>query len=222
MLRLIAILIFACAAAGAQLADELPTGIMLNLDFEQTRNGLIPSKTLYPLYTPQGELGIERFNGRNMLAFQFGQSLNIPHSSLLDPNGSEWIISIRAFPLTDGIIASQSNDDHGYAIYMKNGHIEVSVRNGHSTYTLKESERHGRAKVTKRWVTIELRIKEDLALLNLNRKRVCLVKGQPALNGENLRIRLGNHNTLPAPFKNSGVLSTGFTGAINSFKILRQ
>jgi len=222
LIKLLSILIFVSISTSAQLADELPKGLVLNMDFEQVRDGLIPSKALFPLYIPQGELGIESFNNRNMLAFQFGQGLNIPHSSLLDPNGSEWIISIRAFPLTDGIIVSQSNDDHGYAIYMKDGHISAAVRSGHSTFTLQERADRGRQKYTKRWVTIELRIKDGMALMNLNRKRVGMVRQQPALNGENLRLRLGNHNTLPNPFKNSNVPSTGFTGAINSFKILRQ
>lgn len=200
-----------------------PKGLMLNLDFEAVTDGLILSKTLYPLYVPLGELGIERFNSRNMLAFQFGQGLNIPHSSLLDPNGHEWVISVRAFPLTDGLIISQGNDQHGYAIYMKDGHICATVRTGHSAFTLQERDDWGRTKYTKRWVTIELKIKKGSAILSLNRKRVARTRSEPALQGENLRIRLGNHNTLPSPLKHiPGMDPTGFTGAINSFKILRQ
>jgi hypothetical protein len=222
MIRLIAILTVVATTTNAQVKKHLPNGLMLNMDFEQVEGGLIPSKTLYPLFVPQGGLGIELFNYRKMLAFQYGQGLDIPHSSLLDPNGSEWIVSVRAFPLTDGIIVSQNNEQHGYAIYMKDGHIYATIRSGHSAFTLKEAENRGRTKYTKRWVTIELRIKRGMAIMTLNRKRVSMVGEEPALDGENLRIRLGNHNTSPALFKNTDVPATGFTGAISSFKIFRQ
>ncbi len=206
-------------------ADEFPRpkGLMLNLDFESAKDGLIPSKTLYPLFVPQGDLEIERFNNRNMLTFQYGQGIDIPHSLLLDPNGQEWIITVRAFPLTDGIILSQSNTQYGYAIYMKEGHIYATIRTGHSAVTLQEPQNQVRSKFTRRWVTIELQIKKDQAILSLNRKRVAVIRAEPTLSGDNLHIRLGNHNSLPTPFQYiKGMQPTGFTGAINSLKIIRQ
>ncbi|MEE9367516.1 MAG: hypothetical protein V3V05_01500 [Pontiella sp.] len=222
MIKLIILLLLATTITHAQVEHNLPKGLMLNLDFEEVSDGLIPSKTLYPMFVPLNELGIESFNNRNMLAFQFGQGLDIPHSSLLDPNGDEWIISVRAFPLTDGIIVSQSNEKNGYVIYMEDGFIAARIRTGHSAFTLQESPDRGFTKYKSRWVTIELRIKKDTAILSMNRKRVSMVRLQPALAGDNLHIRLGNHNTLPSPLKNTDLPPSGFTGAINSFKIIRQ
>jgi hypothetical protein len=202
---------------------SLPIGLMLNLDFEGAANGLIPSKSLFPLYVPQQGLVVSRINYRNLLELQFGQGLSIPHSSLLDPNGDEWIVAIRVFALTDGLIMSQGNSTHGFVIYMKDGQIMAKVRSGHSTFTLEESERRGITKYKNRWCTIELRIGPDRALLSLNRERVALIQGEPALNGENLRIHLGDHNELPAVLSNfQGLETTGFTGAIGSLKIHRQ
>lgn len=222
LIQIATILIFLITALSVHSQNELPKGLMLNMDFEEVSDGLIPSKSLFPLFVPQGDLGIEYINNRHMLAFQDGQGLDIPHSSLLNPNGSEWIISVRAFLLTDGIIVSQGNEAYGYVIYMQDGHIAATVRTGHSAFTLKEHADRGRSKYVKRWVTIELRIKQDMAMLNLNRNRIDMVHSQPALVGENLLIRLGNHNPLPSPLKHTDIPMTGFTGAINSFKILRQ
>ena len=211
------------AFGGISYASELPEGIMLNLDFENASEGLIPSKTPYSLHVPQQELGIEYFNNRHMLIFDEGQGLDIPHSSLLDPAGDEWIVSVRVYALTDGLVFSQANDTHGLVIYMKDGHIAAAMRSGLSTVVLAESEHRGRTKYTKRWVTIELRIKKDMAVLSLNRKRAAMVMDQPALDGENLRIRIGSHQNLPQLLKNiSDAPSTDFTGAISSLKILRQ
>lgn len=200
-----------------------PKGLMLNLDFQQTREGLIPSKTLYPLHVPQGELGLELFNSRKMLAFQYGQGLSIPHSTLLDPDGSEWIVTIRVFPLTNGLILSQGNDEHGLAIYLSDGAVQAAVRTKNSALTLKESASRGISNYIKRWVTIELRIKDNVAYLSLNRRRVAMVPLDAPLDGENMRIRMGSHNKLPSVLKNKpGAQPDGFTGAISSLKVLRQ
>lgn len=207
----------------AQSRNILPKGLMLNLDFEMANEGLIPSKSLFPLTVPQNDLSISRINHRNLLEFQLGQGLDIPHSSLLDPAGDEWVISARIFAITDGLILSQGNDKHGVVIYMKDGQIFARVRTGHSAFTLAESANRGISKLKKQWVTIELRIRDGRALLSLNRKRVAMINEEPALRGENLRIRLGDHRELPAVLKNFQAMeSTGFTGAISSLKIHRQ
>lgn len=213
-----------CASVSwAQSQGILPQGLMLNLDFERAQEGLIPSKSLFPLFVPQNGLTVSRINHRNLLEFQLGQGIDIPHCSLLDPAGDEWIISTRVFALTDGLILSQGNESHGYAIYMEDGQIIARVRTGHSTFTLEESARRGISKLKKRWVTIELSIREGRALLSLNRKRVAMILDEPALSGDDLRIRLGNHTQLPAVLKNSQSMTpTGFTGAISSLKIHRQ
>jgi len=99
-------------------SGPLPRGLALNLDFEQAQEGLIPSKAACNLHVPQQDLTIEYLDKRRMLAFREGQGLDIPHSSLLDPDGDGWVIVIRVFALTDGIIFSQSNEKNGLAIYM--------------------------------------------------------------------------------------------------------
>jgi len=214
------VVLIACTNAFAGLQ---PKGLMLNLDFEAVSEGLIPSKAMHALHVPVQDLGVEFINNRHMLAFQDDQGLDIPHSSLLDPNGDEWIVSVRAFPLTDGIIFSQTNDKNGLVIYMQDGHILAAVRTGNSTFILKERENRGLTKYRKRWVTIEIRIKKGLALMSLNRERVAMVMDQPALDGENLRIRLGEQRSLPPMLNHvSGMTPVGFTGAITSLKILRQ
>ena len=200
-----------------------PKGLMLNLDFQQAKDGLIPSKTLYPLYVPQGDLEIETFNNRNMLAFQYGQGLDIPHSLLLDPEENDWIVSLRVFALTDGLILSQGNDQHGFVIYLKDGTVQVILRTTHSSITLKERADRGITKRIKKWVSIELQIKDDVAILSLNRQRVSMIPLQAPFMGENMRIRLGNHRELPAILKNKTDMNpTGFTGTISALKIHRQ
>jgi len=203
--------------------QSMPKGLMLNLDFQEAKEGLIPSKTLYPLFVPQENLGIENHNHRKILTLQYGQGLDIPHSSLLDPDGSEWIVSVRAFILTDGLILSQDNGLLGFAFYVKDGAIQIALRTTHSTLTLKERADRGITKQIKRWVTIELRIKDDMAIMSLNRQRVSMVPLQAPLQGKNMRIRIGNHHELPAILKfKPNMEPTGFTGAISSFKIFRQ
>lgn len=223
MIRMLSIFLIATLSSSAQFNGDLPSGLMLNLDFEEAADGLIPSKSLFPLFVPRNDLAISRINHRNLLEFQLGQGLDIPHSSLLDPNGNEWIVSVRVFALTDGLILSQGNEKHGFAIYMKDGQIFARVRTGHSAFMLQQNARQGISKLKKRWVTIELSIRDDRALLSLNRKRVALVMSEPALSGENLRIRLGNHTRLPTILENFQTMEpTGFTGAISSLKIHRQ
>ena len=200
-----------------------PKGLMLNLNFQQATDGLIPSKTLYPLYIPQGELKIESTNHRNMLALQYGQGLDIPHSSLLDPDGNDWIVSLRVFALTDGLILSQVNDQYGFVIYLKDGTVQACLRTPHSSITLKERADRGITKRIKKWVSIELQIKDDVAILSLNRQRVSMAPLQAPLKGGNMHIRIGHHQKLPIILKNKqGIPQTGFTGAISSLKVFRQ
>jgi len=120
-------LFIAATASGAQAGDTLPKGPMINLDFERIENGLIPSKTLFPLYVPIGELGTKTSNDRTLLFLDKGQGLDIPHSSMLDPDGSAWVAIIRVFAVTDGMVMSQGNDEKGYAIYIKDGAVQAAI-----------------------------------------------------------------------------------------------
>jgi hypothetical protein len=222
-MRLLPLILLLALPVFGGISEAPPKGLMLNMDFEGVADGLIPSKTLYPMFVPQGDLGIEHVNYRNLLAFQYGQGLEIPHSYLLEPDGSEWIIIVRAFILTDGLVLSQCNEDFGLAIYLVDNAVQATIRTKHSAITLKESPDRGISKFRKKWVTIELRIKEDSAYLNLNRKRAAMVTTAGPLKGENMRIRLGNHNELPTVMKNiPGAQPVGFTGAISSLKVIRQ
>jgi hypothetical protein len=202
---------------------SLPKGLMLNLDFNGIENGLIPSRALYPLHVPLGDLGTSTFNGRTVLVVEEGQGLGFPHSTLLDPDGSEWVAMMRVFATTDGIVMSQSNDEHGYVIFIKNGAVHASVQTGHSALLLSERPENGITECLNKWVSIEVKINSDTAMLIINRAYVGLIPLQEPLIAENCRIRIGQHDTLPAPMiRNDSVTAKGFIGAISSFKILRQ
>jgi hypothetical protein len=222
MMHLLALLVLA-GVQPVYASAPLPKGLMLNLDLQHIEGGLIPNKTLYPLYVPMGELGTETFYQRKLLTFRQGQGLDIPHSALLDPDGSEWIITVRVFALTDGIILSQGDEEKGYAIYMKDGVIHAAIRTNHASITLSELPENGITDYLKEWVTIELKIKPDMAVLSLNRNRAALVPLDLPLSGKNHKIRLGAHPDLPAALNhNTTATPTGFTGAVSSLKLLRQ
>ena len=209
--------------SAARAKASLPQGLMLNLDFSRTTDGLIPSKTLYPLHVPIGKLKIEDVNGKHILGVRAKQGLSIPHSSLLDPDGREWVVSVRAFMLEDGLILSQGNDKHGLAIYMTEHTIQAVIRSGNTALTLKEDEYMGITKYRKRWVTIEIRVKRDRAFLLLNRKIAAMVPLEAPFAGKDMRLRIGTHSTLPAVLKNKPYMQTnGFQGGIASLKIFRQ
>jgi len=200
-------------------AGELPKGILLNLDFEHIENGVIPNKTLYPLHVPIGELETKIQQDRSVLLFREGQGLVIPHSSLLDPDGSEWIAIIRTYAITDGIVMSQGDDESGYIIFIDHGALRAAIRINGSLHILQESAASGITDCRNKWITTELRIKPDAAFLSLNRKRAASIKLPAPLIGTNQRITIGEHQ--PSDPK-APASPNGFTGAISSFKILRQ
>ncbi|MEN7972621.1 MAG: LamG domain-containing protein [Verrucomicrobiota bacterium] len=214
----------AVAAFGVHADAPLPKGLMLNLDFRKAENGVIPSKALYPLHVPMEDLYImTNHEHRVFLMLESEQGLDIPHSSLLDPDGSGWVATIRIFALSEGIVMSQGDDSEGYAIYIKDGVVHATINTGTSTITLRENPRNGITKCLNKWVTVELKIKPDMATLILNRAHAAAVPLQMPLTGKNHRIRIGEHKTLPAPLRyNKAATTTGFTGAISSFKLLRQ
>jgi hypothetical protein len=216
-------ILFLFLAGTTPAQPALPEGLMLNLDFAAAKDGIIPSKTLFPLYVPLGDLNIETRNNRGMLAIRKGQGIDIPHSSLLDPTGEEWIVTTRIFALTDGIVLSQDNGTTGYVIYVKDGAIHAAIKTGHSSISLKEDKHRGITHCLRKWVTVELRIKPDMALLSLNRTRAALVRLQEPFSGEGHHIRLGDHQRLPSPLERSTTIPPdGFSGSIASLKLLRQ
>ena len=202
---------------------DTPKGIILNLDFQNIHDGLIPNKTLYPLYVPLSGLGTKTVDDRTLLMFNKGEGLDIPHSSLLDPDGTTWVASIRMIALTDGIIMSQCNDDSGYAIYLKDGIVHAVILTAGSVITLREGLESGIGNVMKKRVSIVLKIDSDSASLMLNRRGVASTHLHHPLAGKNLRIHIGEHAEDPAVLKQNPLSPmSGFTGGISSFKILRQ
>lgn len=196
---------------------------MLNLDFAKTADGVIPSKTLFPLHVPLNGLEIKTTQGRSTLVFQQGQGLDIPHSSLLDPDGQEWIVMIRVFALSDGIILSQDNGETGYTIHIKDGAVYASIKDGPSCFTLTGKARGGTAQCLNKWTSIELRFRPDKVLLNIDRNRVAQAWLAEPFAGKDLRIRLGQHRTLPASLRTTpGAKADGFAGFVASLKLLRQ
>lgn len=218
-------------SAPVSLSDELPIsgktdapkGIILNLDFQNVHDGLIPNKTLYPLYVPLNHLDTKVIDDRTLLMFNKGQGLDIPHSSLLDPDGTIWVASIRMIALTDGIIMSQCNTDSGYVIYLKGGIVHASILTAGSVITLREGLESGIGNVIKKRVSIVLEIGPNSASLMLNRRGVSSTLLQHPLAGKNHRIHIGEHAEEPAVLKQNPISPiSGFTGGISSFKILRQ
>lgn len=204
-------------------AEDLPKGLILNLDLRHIADRLIPNKTLYPLYVPQGNLSTKSDSHRTFLILEEGQYLDVPHSILLDPGDGEWIATIRVFARTEGLIMSQGNDEVGYAIYLQDGAIQVAIKTGSSTKTFMERSDHGITPALNRWVTIEIRFKPDEVSLLLNRAQVASIPLAEPLHGKNFHIRIGEHQTLPVALQHRpDITPSGVTGAISSLKFLRQ
>ena len=196
---------------------------LVSLDFQEIEEGLIPNRTLYPLHVPLGGLQTGTSDNRTVLVIKEGESLDVPHSSMLDPDGSGWIAGIRVFAQTDGMIMSQGNAEKGYAVYIRDEAIEVAIQTAHSTFILKEKPENGITPCLNTWVSIEVIIKPELAMLILNRAQVALIPLQAPLSGKDCRIRVGTHDALPAPLvRSTDVSPSGFTGAVSSLKIFRQ
>ncbi|MBN2784532.1 MAG: hypothetical protein JXR25_06865 [Pontiellaceae bacterium] len=199
---------------------------MLNLDFQHSEQGLIPNRAFFPLYVPHGDLTIQELLGENMLVFMPGEGLDIPHSSLIQPDGSEWIVTVQlgAYPEGgNGMVLSQCNDEFGYAIYLKDGSPRAVVRTGNCSMILKEDRASGITDCRTQLCTVELRIMKDMAFLTINRKRAAIVTLDAPLNGEEMPIHLGAHKELPVILQNiSGINSSDFFGAVSALKIWRQ
>ena len=210
--KLLCLILLTSLTISAQ-QSSLPRGLILNLDFQHIHNGLIPNKTLYPLYVPQGKLCTKTFHNRTVLEVKKGQGLEIPHSSLLDPDGRGWIATIRIFAKEDGVILSQSNGEQGYVIQIIDGAVQATIKTSRATIILQESEKNGITDYRNKWVTIDLQILPKTAILSLNRARVAVIPLSTPLSGKELRIHLGEPPNQPG---------SGFFGAISSLKILRS
>lgn len=202
---------------------ELPAGLMLNLDPAQTENSLIYNKALFPLHVPIGDLRTETIKGRSALIIEPGQGLPIPHSSLLNPNGKEWIVSTRIRAEQNGIVLTQTNPTNGYAIFIHDNALFAAVHTGGQTTILKADPTRGLKTARNRWLSVELRIQPDCVHLNINRRRVAQAPLSTPLSGEDHKIHIASHPKPPEWIKTlAGIPNEGFSGALRSLKMHRQ
>ena len=209
-------------APPAKASGVMPKGIILDFNLQRTGGGLIPNRTIYPLYVPLGDLKLIPEYQIRVLNLDRGQSLKIPHTALLDPDGGEWDVSIRIFAKTNGIVLTQANEDVGYILYLEDGIIHASVNVGSTLVSIVEDPRSGQTYCLNRWVSIDLRIKPDMVLMNVNRKRAAIAFLPTPLKGKNMHVRIGSLDKLPEPLKYLPISPLGFSGAIRSFRIVRQ
>ena len=202
---------------------SLPKGVVLNLDFQNIQDGLIPSKSLFPLYVPFGELKFGMARTRRVLLIDPDEKLLIPHSSVLDPNGKLWVTSIQLYARANGIVVSQCNQTNGYVIYIADGVVHAAIHNEGKTVVLREKPGCGLGKMFNKQVTVVLQIKPDGAFLFLNRNVVAYAPLKKPFLGKNFLIQIGkNKHLLPALKKISNLPKQGFSGAVATFKIIRQ
>jgi hypothetical protein len=128
----------ALEAAYAQAPASELKGVMLNLNMERVKDGLIPSKSFYPLFVPLDNLKVQIVQKRALLVFRKNQGLDVPPSSLLDPSGASWVVTLRAFPKSDGIILQHANADCGYTIRIRKEALVAVIHSGGKEIILKE------------------------------------------------------------------------------------
>jgi len=200
-----------------------PKGFAISLDFEHIHDGLIPSKSIFPLYVPLGDLELRMARLRRVVMIQHGESLFIPHSSVLDPNGKKWACSVQFYAGSDGLIVSQCNQTDGYAIYIVDGIIHAAIHNRGQTVVLCEKMGGGIGKAFRKRITVVLEIDKDKTFLLVNRTLVAHADLKKAFSGKNFFIQIGeNKNILPALKQIPKFPKNGFSGAISAFKIIRQ
>lgn len=199
--------------AGISSETSLPPGLVLNLDFKNTKDGLIPSNSLFPLDVPLGSLQIVRLKERAALKIHQEEQLEIPGSSLLDPNGDGWDVSLRVRPASNGIIFTQANKRRSYCIFIEEGIPCASIHNGLTTATLRPAPSTGITNCINQWVTIQLTFREEQTLLSINRIRCDLLETSNPMIGTNYQAYIG-----APPYKEPKI---GFSGEISALKILR-
>lgn len=210
----------------AQTRTTMPKGIMLNMDFRNATEGLVPNRSNYPLYTPLKGVQIKTLLREPMLVLPADQGLDLPHSSLIQPDGSEWIVTVRLGARPDGgngMVVSQCDDAHGYAIYLKDGAVHAAVRTADSTLVLRQPPATVIMDCRKEMVSVELRIKADRAVLMLNRARVADAPLSAPLTGDYMPVRLGMHHETPSLLKDMpNITAQGINGAISHLLIWRK
>ena len=226
LLLLIALLLVAPGLRANENEPVYPAGLMLNLDFAHAENGLIPNQGLYPLYVPLGTLEVKTLLSEPMLNLLPPKGLSVPHSSLLQPDGNTWQATVRVGCRSiegNGLIMSQANQEHGYALFLHEGSVYAAVRTAESTVILHQTPTAIVIDPRKKMVIIDLRIEADKAILLLDRAPVATLPLTAPLRGEYMPIRIGNNAELPDFLKTvEGIDATGIDGAISALRIWRQ
>lgn len=200
-----------------------PKGLMLNLDFHQVKDGLILSKSLFPLNVPVGKFNFREARARRVLMIDSDETLYIPHSSLLDPHNGTWISSIQIYSRTNGVVVSQCDQTDGYVIYIADGIVHAAIHNKGRTIVLREAPGCGLGKMFKKRVTIVLKITPENVFLTLNRNLVAYVKLNHPFSAKNAFIQIGKNKYLPKSLqKVFNMPKEGFSGAVVTFKIISQ
>jgi len=197
-------------------------GVMLNLDLEHVRDGLIPSKSFYPLSVPLDTLKIQPVDGRPVLVFKEHQGLDVPPSSLLDPGGKEWVVTVRFFAQTDGVILQHANEHVGYTLRIEDGAVEVILHSDGEDVFLRESADRGITSCLKKWMILEIHIQPDQAMLVLNRAHVARVPLKRSLFGTDFHLRLGQPKIFAPLREDQPEYPRGFSGGLSTLKFLRQ
>jgi hypothetical protein len=228
-IQLIVVSLLFLAHLGTQAQETIsfaPKGRVLNMDFDATMNGLIPNKGGYPLFVPLNGLEVKTLINEQMLDLPADKGLIVPHSSILQPDGSMWISSVRVGVRASGktgMVMSQTNDRHGYAIYLLDGAVYAAVSTDDSVIILQENSDSILHDCSKSMVRIDLEIKADEAILLLNRAIVASAPLTAPLDGaDNMPLRIGNHESLPGFLTEKEIPANGIFGAISTLQLWRQ
>jgi len=202
--------------------QNLPRGLLINYTFEKVRQGIIPNRSLFPLNAPLAPFHPVG-NGKGGLALRIekNQTFEIPRSSLLDLAVGPWAVIIRFRADSDGVILSHGGPTNHYAVFVENGIPSVSLRKGRATVVLSAREN-----CIGKWIDLRLNINSESAVLTVNHQREDQCDIPDLMYEHHYTIRMGANPALygdPSIMKGGlPVLATGFSGAVDSLKIIRQ
>lgn len=200
---------------------QLPRGLLINYTFDRVRNGIIANKALYPINAPLGALRPTEGERGTALRIENKQYLEIPRSSLLDLSVGPWAVNIIFKADSDGVVLSHGSATNHYAIFIENGTPCVSLRKGRATVVL-----GSRKNCIGQWINMRLNLNPDSASLTIDSERIDQIDIPDLLSEPHFTIRIGANPDIygdPAIMKGDlPALATGFTGAVDSLKIIRQ
>ncbi|MBN2704465.1 MAG: hypothetical protein JXR23_09670 [Pontiellaceae bacterium] len=204
-----------------------PKGLIFNMNFDAASNGLVPNKGGFPLFVPLNGLEVKTLINEQMLDLPADQGLTVPHSSILQPDGSMWLAGVRVGVRPSGktgMVMSQTNDRHGYAIYLLDGAVYAAVCTADSVIILQQSSDSILRDCSKGMVRIDLEIKANEVVLLLDRAKVASAPLTAPLDGggADMLLRIGNHESLPPFLAEQEIPANGIFGAISLLQLWRQ